>query len=266
MVGFHAVLAALEARENRVEVVWVGDGISGPRAREVIDAARARKIRFTAVPRRELDRVAEGVVHNGFAARVAPAPLAGPDSLLEVAGPACLIGLDSVEDGHNLGAVIRVAAGLGLAGVVVGGPHPPPLGGATAKVAAGCLPLVRVAHVNALGDFAVAAKDAGFWVVGADPEGEDITRFELPERSVLCLGAEATGLRAKTRAAVDVMVSIPLAAGVESLNLSVATGILAWEWRRQYPLPTAAETSHHGRDARRRVKGARSRVPGHSGS
>ncbi len=230
------MLAALGAEASRVEMVWVGEGVGGPKAREVIEAARARRVRFANVPRRDLDRVAEGVAHNGFAARVAPTPLADPEELLSVRGPACIVGLDGVEDGHNLGAVIRVAAGLGLGGVVVGGPHPPPLGGAASKVAAGCLPLVRVAHVNALGDFAVAAKDSGFWVVGADTEGEDLTHFELPDRSLLCLGAEASGLRAKTRRGIDVTVAIPLVAGVESLNLSVATGILAWEWRRRHPL------------------------------
>jgi 23S rRNA (guanosine2251-2'-O)-methyltransferase len=128
---------------------------------------------------------------------------------------------------------VRVAAGLGIAGVVISGPHPPPLSGAVAKVAAGTLPLVRIAHVGSLGDFARQAKDAGFWVVGADMEGTSVTTFDLPDRLLLCLGAEAGGLRAKTRAALDATVSIPLAAGVESLNLSVATAILAWEWRRR---------------------------------
>lgn len=232
------MLAALEASESHVELVWVGDGVGGPRARRVIEAARARKVRFVVVPRRSLDVVADGSAHNGFAARVAPTPLAEAESLLHRSGPACVIGLDGVEDGHNLGAVVRIAAGFDLAGVVVGGPHPPPLGGATAKVAAGCLPRVRVAHVGALGDLAVSAKDVGFWVLGADARGEDLTRFELPERALLCLGAEAGGLRAKTRRALDATVAIPLAPGVESLNLSVATGILAWEWRRRFPRPS----------------------------
>jgi 23S rRNA (guanosine2251-2'-O)-methyltransferase len=142
---------------------------------------------------------------------------------------------DGVEDGHNLGAVIRTVAAFSLGGVVVAGPHPPPLGGAAAKVAAGSLPLVRVAHVGSLGDYARRARDSGFWAYGADRDGEPVAAVELPERLLLCLGAEASGLRSKTRALLDGRLAIPVAPGVESLNLSVAAAILAWEWRRRFP-------------------------------
>jgi 23S rRNA (guanosine2251-2'-O)-methyltransferase len=235
VVGFHAVLAAIEHTADRIEVVCVAEGSSGGRGRRVIEAARAAGVRCHPIPRRQLDEIAAGTAHNGFAARLAPMALADPAALLDLAGPVCLIGLDTLEDPHNLGAVVRLSVGLGLGGIVVSGPHPPPLGGAVAKVAAGTLPLVRLAHVGSLGDFARQAKDAGFWVLGADMEGSPVTSYELPDRLLLCLGAEATGLRAKTRAALDATVAIPLAADVESLNLSVATAILAWEWRRRFP-------------------------------
>ena len=106
-------------------------------------------------------------------------------------------------------------------------------------MAAGTLSLVRVAHVGSLGDFALAAKDAGFWVWGAEAGGTPLERVELPDRLLLCLGAEAGGLRAKTRKALDGTVAIPIAAGVESLNLSVAAGIFAWAWRRRFPAAAA---------------------------
>jgi 23S rRNA (guanosine2251-2'-O)-methyltransferase len=217
-----------------VEVVWVAAGLSGPRARQLMDAVRSGGARYAFVPRHKLDLVARGIAHNGMAVRLAPAPFAEPEELLEPSGPVCLIGLDGVGDVHNLGAVVRTAAALALGGVVVTGPHPPPLGGAAAKVAAGTLPLVRVAHVGSLGDFATAAKGAGFWVLGADSNGTPVDRLELPERLLLCFGGEAAGLRSKTRRALDGTVAIPLAEGVESLNLSVAAGVLAWEWRRRF--------------------------------
>jgi 23S rRNA (guanosine2251-2'-O)-methyltransferase len=235
VVGFHAVLAVLEREAARVEVVWIADGLGGPRARQVLDAARAAGVRFNSVPRRKLDDAAAGNAHNGLAARLAPAPLAEPETLLSLEGQVWLIGLDGLEDGHNLGAVVRTAAAFGLGGVVVGGPHPPPLGGAAAKVAAGSLSLVRIAHVGALGDFALAAKEAGFWVYGAEAGGTPLDRVDLPDRLVLCLGAEAGGLRAKTRKALDGTLAIPISGEVESLNLSVAAGVLAWEWRRRFP-------------------------------
>ncbi len=237
VVGFHAVLAALEHERSRVEVVWLVDGLAAPRATQVLEAVRAAGIRYASVPRRRLDEIAGSVAHNGVAARLAPAPLADPKALLEPAGPTCVLGLDGLEDPHNLGAVVRSAAALALGGVVVAGPHPPPLGGAAAKVAAGTLPLVRVAHVGSLGDFAAAAKSAGFWVLGAEAGGTPVHEAELPDRLVLCIGGEAAGLRAKTRRALDGTVAIPVAPGVESLNLSVAAGILGWEWRRRFPLP-----------------------------
>jgi len=239
VVGFHAVLAALERERARVEVVWVAEGLSGARARQILEAVRAVGVRYASVPRRKLDVVAAGVAHNGTAARLAPAPFADPETLLATAGPLCLLGLDGLEDAHNLGAVVRTAAAFALGGVVVAGPHPPPLGGAAAKVAAGTLSLVRVAHVGSLGDFAVAAKRSGFWVLGGDSQGTPVDEMELPERLLLCLGGEAAGLRAKTRKALDGTVSIPLAPGVESMNLSVAAGVLAWEWRRRFPRPSA---------------------------
>ncbi len=233
--GMHAVLAALEHSRARVEVVWVGEGASGARVRRLLEAARAAGIRYVSVPRRKLDAVCGGTAHNGVAARLAPTPLADAASLLEPPGARCLLGLDGLEDARNLGAVVRTAAALALDGVVVAGPHPPPLGGAAAKVAAGTLPLVAVAHVGALGDLALAARAAGFWVLGAEPGGTPVGEAELPERLLLCLGGEATGLRAKTRRALDGTVAIPLAPGVESLNVSVAAALLAWEWRRKYP-------------------------------
>lgn len=236
MVGFHAVVAALEHQANRVERVLVAEGTAGGKARRVIDLARAAGARYQISPRRQLDEVAGNLAHNGFAARVAPVPFVDADELLELPSPVCVLGLDGIEDGRNLGAVIRVAAAFGLGGVVVGGPHPPPLGGAAAKVAAGSLPKVPVAHVGALGDFAGRAKRAGFWVLGAEVGGTAVSRQDLPERLLLCLGAEAGGLRSKTERALDGAVGIPIAGGVESLNLAVATGILAWEWRKRFPV------------------------------
>lgn len=235
VVGFHAVLAALEKTPERVEVVLLAAG-EGGRGRRVLEAATRRGVRVRPALRAELDEVAGGVAHNGVAARVTPVPLSDPWEWLETPAPVLIAGLDHVEDGHNLGAVVRVAAAFALAGVVLAGPHPPPLGGAAAKVAAGTLSLVRVGQVGALGDYARAARQAGFWVFGAHPRGRSIEAVELPDKLVLCLGAEGAGLRAKTRAALDEMVAIPLVSAVESLNLAVAAGILAFAWRRRFPL------------------------------
>jgi len=236
VAGFHAVVGALEQRADTVEVVWIVEGLTGARARRILDLVGRSGVRYQTVPRSKLAAVAGTPAHNGVAVRLAPTAFTDPAAILAVEGPACIIGLDGIEDGHNLGAVVRSAAAFGLAGVVVGGPHPPPLGGAAAKVAAGTLPLVRVGHVGSLGDFAAAARRRGFWVLGAEAGGVPIGNGDLPHRLLLCIGGEASGLRAKTRHALDGSVSIPMAAGVESLNLSVAAAIVAWEWRRRLPV------------------------------
>lgn len=235
VVGFHAVLAALEQTPDRVELVLLAEG-GGGRGRRVLEAAARRGVRVRPATRGELDELAGGVAHNGFAVRLAPAPLADPASLFKAPAPALIVGLDCVEDGHNVGAVVRVAAAFSLTGVVVSGPHPPPLGGAAAKVAAGTLAMARVCHVGSLGDYARSAREAGFWVFGADARGRCVDGVELPDRLLLCLGAEGAGLRAKTRSALDEVIAIPLAASVDSLNLAVAAGILAFTWRRRWPL------------------------------
>ena len=232
--GFHAVVGALQHGAARVELVCIAEGVGGKRVDEVLSLARARRVRFSTVPRRELDRLAAGAAHNGFAARLAPAPLAAVEALLAQPAPVCLLGLDGIQDPRNLGAVIRVAAAFGVGGVVIAGPHPPPLGGATAKVAAGTLPLVSVARVGSLGDLARKAQERGFVVLGADVGGQPITAVAWPDRLLLCVGGEE-GLRAKTSRFLDGLVAIPMDRRVESLNLAVACGILLWEWRRHWP-------------------------------
>ena len=260
MVGFHAVLALLEHEPDRVEVVLVGESGGGGRLHRVRELAERHGTPWRRVERRRLDEVAAGVAHNGFAARVAPTPLAHPVSLLAGEGRRCLVALDDVTDGHNLGAVLRLAAAFALDGVIVAGPHPPPLGGAAAKVAVGTLGRVAIAHVSSLGDFARAAQEAGFWVLGAAGDGTPIGEVEWPDRLLLCLGSEAKGLRAKTRAALDGTIAIPIAAGVESLNLAVAAGILAFEWRRRFPLPKGEggeEPAHPATQGRGKAKDER---------
>jgi 23S rRNA (guanosine2251-2'-O)-methyltransferase len=235
LVGFHPVLAALE-KGRGVTTLWLQQGRRDRRCQQLTDLARERGIPVRWVPREELERRSGGLPHNGCAARCEPVSLARFDELVVDEGrPARLILLDSVADPHNLGAVIRTAAAFDLDGVVVAGVSAPPLGGAVARAAAGHLEHVRLARVQVAADALQTLRDAGYWVLGADADGTPVHRVRPSERWVLCVGGERRGLRAKTRHQVDELVSIPMAAEVESLNLSVATGILLFEmchhWR-----------------------------------
>ncbi len=232
VVGFHAVLGLLESARP-VDALLLQNGRRDARMRKIIEAARRRDLRYDLVARSRLDRVAGGVAHNGCAARSAPVEFAPLEDLIRPAGEhGKLVLLDDVIDPHNLGAVLRTAAGLEVDGVVIAGPSAPPLGGAVAKAAAGLLGRVPLARVSVAADALTRLGDLGYWVFGADAEGTSVDEVGRTDRWVLCIGAEERGLRAKTRAHVDELVAIPMAPGVESLNLSVSAGILLWELGR----------------------------------
>ncbi|MEJ2188889.1 MAG: 23S rRNA (guanosine(2251)-2'-O)-methyltransferase RlmB [Acidobacteriota bacterium] len=232
IVGFHAVLGVLQS-PRPVDALLIQRGRRDARIHKIIEAARGRNLRWDVVDRSRLDRISSGAAHNGCAVRTAPVDFVPLDDLLRAHGePGRLLLLDDVEDPHNLGAAVRTAAALAVDGVVVAGPSAPPLGGAVAKAAAGLLERVPIARVKVGADALSTARDAGYWVFGADADGTPVDQVKRTPRWVLCVGAEGRGLRAKTRSRVDELVAIPMAPGVESLNLSVSAGILLWELSR----------------------------------
>jgi 23S rRNA (guanosine2251-2'-O)-methyltransferase len=237
IVGFHAVLGALESGRP-VEVVWLQKGRRDQRLQRAVDAARERGVVVRWVPRGRLDELAGGSPHNGCAARCGPVALVALEELVRPEGSAGrLLLVDDVTDPHNLGAVVRTAVAFGIDGVIVAGPAAPPLGGAAARSAAGLLGRVPLVRATVAADVLARLRDAGYWVVGADAEGEPIGSVSPTDRWVLCIGAEERGLRAKTRSQVDEMVRIPMAEAVESLNVSVATGILLYHLCSIWPRP-----------------------------
>ena len=145
------------------------------------------------------------------------------------AEPSRLLLVDDLSDPHNLGATLRTAAALSIDGVVIAGPSAPPLGGAVAKAAAGLLGRVPLARARVAADAISRLQRKGYWAFAADAAGTPIGQVQKVSRWVLCIGAEERGLRAKTRSRIDEFVAVPMAEGVESLNLSVSAGILLWE-------------------------------------
>ncbi len=229
LVGHHAVAAAL-AEGRSADLLCLLEGRRDRRVRELLAAARKRGLPVKFVNRARLDEVAGGVPHNGCALRAAPIGWAELESLVAPAGaPGQLLLVDGVADPHNLGAVIRTAAALGLDGLIVAGPSAPPLAGAVATAAAGQLERLPLARVTVAADALRVLRDAGYWVWGAAASGAPVASFDPGERWVLCVGGEARGVRAKTRSQIDGWVAVPMTPGVESLNLAVAAGILLWE-------------------------------------
>ena len=229
IVGFHAVLARLEAGRP-VELLWLQDGRRDARLGRLEAIARESGVPVRRVPRRRLDEVAAGQPHNGCAVRAAPVALRELSDLVRPEGArASIVLLDGVDDPHNLGAVVRSAAAFGLDGLIIAGPSAPPLGGAAARAAAGHLERVPVVRVNVAADALAVLRGEGYWVFGAAMEGTPSPEVRTTDRWVLCIGSEHRGLRAKTRSAVDELIAIPMAAGVESLNMSVAAGVLMYQ-------------------------------------
>ena len=228
VVGFHAVLGLLES-DQAVEVVLVQDGRRDSRIRTIVSKARARSVDIRFVPSGKLREVAGSVAHNGCAARTGPVLLREIDDCIAPEGqPGRLLLLDDVADPHNLGAAIRSAAAFGVDGLIIAGPQAPPLGGAAAKAAAGHVHSVPLVRAKVAADILFRLAGEGYWVFGADSTGEDLRQVKVPDRWVLCVGSEERGLRAKTRHRVDEWVSIPMEPEVESLNVSVATGVLLY--------------------------------------
>lgn len=228
-VGFHAVLGVLESGRP-VDVLWIQKERRDRRVQRIREVARCRGVRYDLVPRGRIDGVADGVAHNGCAVRSAPVAFVDFDELVQSGKePSRLLLVDDLSDPRNLGAVLRTSAAFAIDGVVIAGPSAPPLGGAVAKAAAGLLGQVPLARTRVAADTLRHLRDSGYWVFAADAAGTPLDEVRHTHRWVLCIGAEERGLRAKTRSQVDEFVAIPMAEGVESLNLSVSAGILLWE-------------------------------------
>lgn len=192
---------------------------------QLADAARARGVPVDLVDRGTLDRLAPAAHHQGVVAHTPPFRYAPLDVLLAPASPSALV-LDGIQDPRNLGAILRTARAAGVGGVVL--PQDRSAGITPAVVAASAglvfgLPVVRVPNlVRAM----EALKTAGYWLVGLAADApESLDRLAPPPRPALVLGGEGEGLRPLVRRTCDFVVSIPMAAGVESLNVSVAAGI-----------------------------------------
>jgi 23S rRNA (guanosine2251-2'-O)-methyltransferase len=228
-VGFHAVLGVLESNQP-VDLLWIQRDRRDRRIQRIRTAARNRGIRYDLVSRARLEQVADGAAHNGCAVRSAPIAFVELEDLVEREDePSRLLLVDGLSDPHNLGAVLRTAAALAIDGIVIAGHSAPPLGGAVAKAAAGLLGRVPLARVRVAADALSRLRDCGYWALAADAAGTPVGDVQRSPRWVLSVGAEERGLRAKTRTQVDEFVAIPMAEGVESLNLSVSAGILLWE-------------------------------------
>lgn len=234
--GFHAVVSALEAGRP-IRRLWLAEGRRGGRAEELAARAEASGVPIESVPMSRLDAWLPDVRHQGCIAEVEP-PRDYRESelpeLLRAVDDPWVLALDQVQDPHNLGACLRSAAAAGVTAVIAPRKRAAGLTASARKVAAGAAERVPFVPVTNLARALKRLQDDGFWVVGLDGTAEtSLYDAELPRPLVWVAGGEAKGLRELTAKHCDLRVAIPMAAGMESLNVSVATGVALFETVRQ---------------------------------
>lgn len=222
LVGYHAVLAALTIGRRAVRKVWLMGEAQGELA-TVLAANPGWEIEMKAKP--EFEKEFGDAVHQGVAALVGNLPQPTLPELLATK-PKLLVALDQVTDPHNLGAIVRSCAAFGATGVIVTEHRAAGLSATAAKVAAGAMETVPVVEVVNLVQSIEMMQEAGFTVIGLAGEAEvEISTLKISGPVCLVVGSEGEGLRRLTRERCDQLVKIAIASTVESLNVSVATGV-----------------------------------------
>ncbi len=239
--GLIPVLEALRAGSKRLGQITIAEGVRHERLRELLDLAKQAKVPVHRAPRLALDRALPEATHQGIIATTAAATYKDPEELLEelssqvgTANPPLVLGLDAIEDPRNLGAILRTAECAGVSGVFIPERRAVGLTATVAKAAAGALEYVAVARVTNLVHLIEQLKQLNIWVIGAASDGtSDYTQWDWTVPSALFLGGEGTGLHRLVRERCDALVSIPLRGRIESLNVSVAAGVILYEALRQ---------------------------------
>jgi len=237
LTGIHAVREALEAG-RAFDRILIAKGRQDTRVEEIVQLARGRDIAVRFEDRGQLDRLAATKDHQGVVALVAARAASSLDEIVANAKKENVQGLivllDGVEDPHNLGAVIRTALAVGAHGVVIPERRAAGLTDTVARASAGALAHLPVAKVTNLVRAMEELKEAGYWLVGLDEEGEkNYTEIDYLSPTGIVLGSEGKGLHELTKKRCDFVVSLPTVGPVKSLNVSVATGVVLFEAIRQ---------------------------------
>jgi len=240
LAGIHAVKHALDAGEA-VDELLIEKGKRHPRINELIHLAKKNGIRFSFVPKQALVRLAEGVPHQGVVAKMVAAGAMQSTSFedwlkaLDMDSVPLVLLLDQVTDPHNLGACVRTAEAAGCAGMIVPRDHAADLHSpVVAKSACGAMARLPVLRVTNLKRCIEQLQQKGFWTVGLAGEADtSIYDAKLTGATAVVMGSEGAGMRRLVRESCDQLVHIPMPGAVESLNVSVATGVALFEMNRQ---------------------------------
>jgi 23S rRNA (guanosine2251-2'-O)-methyltransferase len=239
LFGFHAVLSRMRQHPTSIQEILIDQDRVDPRMKDLLKLAEASDVRVMRADRTRLDGMAGmNGRHQGVIARVVDTPIPYKDihDILEseLNEPPFFLILDGVEDPHNLGACLRVADAMGVHAVIAPKDRAVGLNATVRKVASGAAETVPFIAVTNLARTIRELKDAGVFVVGTTMDSPNtLLNTKLNGPLALVLGAEGDGLRRLTAETCDLLVTIPMYGSVESLNVSVASGICLYEARRQ---------------------------------
>ena len=237
LVGRNAVTEALKSGRG-INKLWIASGDREGSVAEIAALAKERGIVVQYVERAKIEALAGGHRHQGVLAYVAPVPYAELEDILKAAeakGEApFLVLLDELEDPHNLGALLRTADATGVHGILIPKRRSVSLNATVAKTSAGAVEYVPVARIGNIAQTLKKLKEKGFWVAGADTDGEKAYyEADLTGPLVLVVGSEGKGMSRLTKEACDFIVRMPMVGRINSLNASVAGSILMYESMRQ---------------------------------
>lgn len=241
--GIHPVVEGLQKESDRFTEVIIQKDKRGSKIDEIVDLAKRAGVKLMFVENLRLSGEGSAQVrHQGVVARITEAPLLDFEDLKEkmlgriaAKKPTRLMVLDSLQDPHNVGAIIRSALASGAAGIIVTRERSAPLGGTAAKSSAGAMSHIDICQVTNLSRALQELKEIGFWVFGAvkDADAKSIYDVDLTPPACLIVGSEGKGIRQLVKKECDFLISIPMEGDLDSLNSSVAAGVILFETQRQ---------------------------------
>jgi len=236
--GFHSIEAQLNSNPECILNVFVQSGRSDSRMSKITSILSTQKINFSKIDKNKLDRLTKGELHQGIVAEVILPPLLGHGALIDfvtkISSIPLILMLDSIQDPRNLGACLRCANAAGVDCVVVNKDGSAPINAVVHKTSAGAINQLKIFQVTNLVRTIKSLQAQELWVIGLDGDATtSIYDINFIDPTVIVMGTEGKGLRQLIKKTCDQLATIPMIGNVESLNVSVATGIALFEGRRQ---------------------------------
>ena len=230
--GRNSVMEAVKSGRE-IDRLYVAHGVSGGSVSAIIAKCSQRGILIKEISPQKLDFYCSGGNHQGIAVMVAAKEYSTVDDILKTAEernekPFIII-CDEIEDPHNLGAIIRSAEACGVHGIIIPKRRSASLNATVAKSASGALEYMNVARVTNMASTIDMLKEKGVWIFGADMDGKDYTSYDFDVPCALVIGNEGKGIGTLTAKKCDEIISLPMNGKINSLNASVAAGVLMYE-------------------------------------